>query len=118
MSTDKRSRSLEWHHSNKEKSNASSRAWYHANKEKAKAYSLTLEEVIELVKVTHCESCGVELSEGSSSDTTRHFDHCHETGAFRGVLCSRCNRALGLLNDDPVKLQALIDYLKKHDTEQ
>ena len=84
---------------------------------RARAYSLTLDEVIELAKVAHCQSCGCELSE-ETSDAARHFDHCHETGAFRGILCSRCNRALGLLDDDPVKLQALINYLKKHDTEQ
>lgn len=32
----------------------------------------------------------------------------------RGLLCSRCNFALGLMDDDTAKLQAAIDYLAAH----
>lgn len=42
-------------------------------------------------------------------------DHCHETGRFRGLLCGPCNRALGLLKDDPIRLRRLIQYLKEID---
>ena len=41
-------------------------------------------------------------------------DHNHETGQVRGLLCLRCNRALGLLQDDPVKLERLREYLLDH----
>lgn len=34
----------------------------------------------------------------------------HKTLKVRGILCGRCNRALGMLNDDPIKIQRLADY--------
>jgi hypothetical protein len=42
-----------------------------------------------------------------------HFDHDHETGAFRGWICGKCNTALGLADDDPEILLKLIEYLKR-----
>lgn len=38
-------------------------------------------------------------------------DHCHETGKVRGILCQRCNRALGLLRDDTSLMRSAIMYL-------
>ncbi len=39
-------------------------------------------------------------------------DHCHTTGDVRGLLCRGCNQGIGLLRDDPVRLQAAVLYLK------
>jgi coenzyme F420-reducing hydrogenase beta subunit len=39
-------------------------------------------------------------------------DHCHKTGRVRGLLCRRCNQAIGLLSDDPGTALALYNYLK------
>jgi len=41
------------------------------------------------------------------------IDHDHRTGAIRGLLCVRCNRAIGLLRDDPALMRRLIDYLRE-----
>lgn len=38
-------------------------------------------------------------------------DHCHTTGKIRGLLCNRCNRVLGMVNDNKDILSGLIKYL-------
>jgi hypothetical protein len=38
-------------------------------------------------------------------------DHCHQTGAIRGLLCQCCNKGLGNFKDNPELLHRAIDYL-------
>lgn len=38
-------------------------------------------------------------------------DHNHATGEFRDFLCTQCNTALGLLNEDPERMHALAAYI-------
>lgn len=40
-------------------------------------------------------------------------DHDHETNKVRGLLCTKCNTALGLLDDSTIKAQSLISYLER-----
>lgn len=56
---------------------------------------------------THCECCGRKDFRALS------LDHCHETGAFRGWLCGRCNLAIGKLGDTVAGVQQALDYLKR-----
>jgi hypothetical protein len=43
-----------------------------------------------------------------------HIDHDHTTGKIRGLLCNRCNMALGLLKDNSDIFQSAIDYILKN----
>lgn len=38
-------------------------------------------------------------------------DHDHDTGKVRGLLCGRCNRVLGSMEDNPILLEKMIKYL-------
>jgi hypothetical protein len=38
-------------------------------------------------------------------------DHCHITKKVRGLLCTRCNRLVGLANDSADTARKLVDYL-------
>lgn len=40
------------------------------------------------------------------------FDHCHTKGHFRGWICDRCNRVLGLVKDSSDLLLKLSRYLE------
>lgn len=53
-----------------------------------------------------CEACNEPPKKRALA-----LDHDHASGAFRGWLCDRCNFAIGLLFDDPRKIQGLLSYL-------
>lgn len=53
-----------------------------------------------------CEVCGTVGRRGVV------WDHNHETGQFRGWLCDRCNRVLGLAGDSIATLLALALYVE------
>lgn len=57
---------------------------------------------------------GSDLKKGEHRLPTQPcIDHCHTTGRVRGILCFHCNTALGHVNDDPLILKRMIDYLGK-----
>lgn len=53
----------------------------------------------------NCELCG------TAADL--HFDHCHDSEAFRGWLCMRCNTGLGMLGDNIEGLERALAYLRR-----
>lgn len=59
-----------------------------------------------------CAICS--RAEATERNKRLAVDHCHSTGRVRGLLCSHCNRAIGLLGDNRAILQAAITYLENH----
>lgn len=82
------------------------------NKELTQKYNITLNEWTELLEKqgSRCAICNTENLTGKW-----HTDHHHGSGRVRGILCSRCNLALGLLKDNPTVLRAAADYVEKYD---
>lgn len=62
-----------------------------------------------------CECCGGPPLPCGRNLTKRAFcaDHDHETGLFRGWLCSKCNTGLGLIGDDLDAARRLVAYLER-----
>ena len=56
-----------------------------------------------------CAICGTRPERVASL----HLDHCHETGAIRGILCLSCNQALGHFRDDPASSRRRLDTYAK-----
>jgi hypothetical protein len=41
-----------------------------------------------------------------------YVDHDHRTGKVRGILCNACNTAIGLFEEDPLRLITALRYLE------
>jgi hypothetical protein len=61
----------------------------------------------------NCAICGIQLMGESQTHNAPAYDHCHQTGLFRGWLCAKHNKALGAFNDDPELLQKAVAYLEQ-----
>lgn len=74
-------------------------------------YGITLEDYNTRLALQNncCLGCDINTSKLSRPLCV---DHDHNTGKIRGLLCDSCNKALGLLKDDPNILSNLIIYLK------
>lgn len=83
-------------------------------------YSLTMERFNALIEsqCNRCAVCGTSHPGGAGSRW--HIDHDHSCcgpgvscgNCVRGLICSRCNTALGLFDDRPEILEVAIRYLK------
>jgi len=61
-----------------------------------------------------CKVCSQALKEGWTKNHDKHravVDHCHTTGKVRGLLCTMCNKGVGLLGDNSEGLYKAYEYL-------
>lgn len=74
------------------------------------------EEQYQLLLASQGYRCAVCRSLTPQNKRTNFFtvDHDHKTGRVRGLLCTKCNTALGNVDDDIKILQAAITYLESH----
>jgi len=54
--------------------------------------------------IKDCQICG-------DTKGPMHIDHNHDTLKIRGVLCHKCNRAMGFFKDEAALLRRAADYL-------
>ena len=91
------------------------------NYELVKKYGITLEEYNQMSAAQNnvCDIC-------KEPETRRHqngtlcrlaVDHDHFTGKVRGLLCWRCNSAMGSFEERNVPILNIEEYLEKHRTE-
>jgi len=101
--------------------NKESIAWSKANKDKVKEhrrkgklkqkYGISLEQFEEMKNKQNnkCAICNEKHIR-----RPLNVDHCHATGKVRGLLCDKCNMALGLLKDSKQLIESLKRYLDAH----
>ena len=94
---------------------------YDAAKRRAKivaAYGLTLDDYDTIYQEQDgkCKICSIE--EKYAAKGRFHIDHCHDTGVVRGLLCSHCNKGLGMFRHNQEFLSAAVNYLAEFNDEE
>ncbi len=95
--------------------------WQAQNPEKLKGLQIkrfwpgsTWEEALEKYEQLHRRQKGAcAICMEAKEVRQLSVDHSHKTGKVRGLLCGRCNRGLGMFEDNPDLLVIASDYLEK-----
>ena len=91
--------------------------YYQENKEQIEIgrikykYDIDIDTYNSLLQLQNnkCAICGNELKTGKGG---KAIDHCHGSKKVRGILCTQCNTAMGLLKENINTLQSMITYLE------
>lgn len=75
-------------------------------------YGISLDEYSAML-VKQDYSCAICSSKDSGRRDVLNFavDHCHDTNKIRGLLCMKCNTAIGKMRHDVEYLRKAIEYL-------
>jgi len=86
----------EWRQNNKEKRKEYNQKYYEKEKKSIfiriwKQKGLICDDYDQVYQLwfdsTHCDICGCQYTKKNK----KSMEHCHTTGAFRGIVCNRCN---------------------------
>ncbi len=108
---------------NRDRKLATVKTYYQLNNEEIRKklrltrYGITVEEYEALYqkqrgKCAICKAAAGGVKHGKP--ILLSIDHDHETNTVRGLLCSKCNFAIGLMDDQPLRLRRAAAYLEKH----
>ena len=103
-----------WKDNNPDKVRAMRETWLAANIDRNKArqreykYGITQTEFNKMMGEQNglCKICGM-INDGKALT----IDHCHKTNRIRGLLCSQCNRGLGIFKDNAILLLIASHYV-------
>lgn len=84
-------------------------------RQKIRAYGIT-EKQYEHMYAEQEGTCAICHTPESQlhPDKTLGIDHNHVTGHVRGLLCGRCNSAIGLLKESDEIILSMLSYLQEH----
>jgi len=83
-------------------------------------YGMTLEQYNTLFDKQKglCALCSKPESVKRNSKSERPerlaVDHCHDTGRIRGLLCFKCNTAVGSIGDDEESAKRVVEYFESN----
>lgn len=118
----KNARSLQFRQDNAEEYRQYQVEYYLKNREnklladKERRFGISRQEYLERLAARNglCEICGEPQKPRSSGLVpVLAGDHDHETGRFRGFLCSSCNTALGGFRDSVEIMSKAIAYIQR-----
>lgn len=77
-----------------------------------RTYGLTLTEYDKLLnKQNNC--CAICKINKNNFKKNLCVDHCHITGKVRGLLCTKCNKSIGLFKDNIEIINSAINYVTR-----
>lgn len=107
-----------WYARNRAKHLAKTARYYRANPDRAadrhlqRTYGISLAEY-DRILAEQGGGCGLCGKRQGAEKMKLAVDHDHATGLVRGLLCHRCNRAIGALGDTVEGVRRALNYLER-----